>query len=179
MSRHESGSDEDLARLAAGGDPSSLEALIARFRDRLWRLFLRLARGPQEAEDLLQETFVRLLRSHRSFAGHGKFSTWLYAIALNVFRTSLRRRREQGLVEEPPAAAAGPAGRAEQEETVERVRRAVSNLPEPQRTAIVLSRYEGLPYEEIARIEGCSVDVVKQRVRRGLMTLREELKDLQ
>jgi len=180
MARHDHPSDEELLSRAVGGDVEGLDQLLDRHRDRLWRLLLRLTQGPQEAEDLLQETFVRVLRSYRTFAGRGKFGTWLYTVALNVFRSSRRKLRAHVRIsEEPASAATGPAGKAEQSEAAERVRQAIDGLPENQRTAIVLSRYQGLAYEEIAEIERCSVDAVKQRVRRAMIALRRELRDLQ
>ena len=180
MPPHGALSDEELLSRAAGGDSGFLAELLDRHRERIWRLLLRLSRSPQEAEDLLQDTFVRVLGSHRSFAGRAKFLTWLYSVALNVFRSGRRRRRRElrlGPVTGPEPE--GPEGEAERREAEGRVRQAVANLPENQRTAIILSRYEALSYGEIAQIEDCTVDAVKQRVRRAMKHLRQELRDLQ
>ena len=174
--------DQALLRAAAGGDRECLAQLLDRYQGRLWRLLLRLTGGPQEAEDLLQETFVRVLRSYRTFSGHSSFATWMYAIALNVFRSRLRKQRRQTPQPVDLMAVSGtasPETSAEQHEAAEQVRRAVQSLPEQQRSAIILSRYEGMSYEQIAEIFGCSVDAVKQRVRRAMAHLRELLKGLE
>jgi len=182
MPRPEQPSDEVLLGKAAGGDAGSLAELVARHRDRLWRLCLRLERESHEAEDLFQETFVRLIRSYRSFSGRGRFFTWLYAIALNTYR-SRRRSALRGWKFEAEygreKVAEGAAEGAERAEAAELVREAVNSLPEPQRSAIILSRYEGLSYQQIAEIEHCTEDAVKQRVRRAMERLREALKDLE
>ena len=179
MPQREPVSDEDLLRHAAEGNSGILAELVERHGDRLWRLFLRLAASANEADDLLQETFVRLLRSHRTFAGRASPATWLYSVALNVFREWLRKQKsERRLKAVIQAGADGRAAgdRLKQQTRAEAVRKAVEGLAENQRTAMILSRYEGLSYEQIAEVEGCSVDAVKQRVRRAMVRLRRELR---
>lgn len=192
MSPEEPASDERLLQQACRGNKGSLDRLFGRHRDRLWRLLLRLADDRAEAEDLLQETFLRALKGSRSFRGQGKFSTWLYAIALNLVRSKWRRQgrtprevsgdpdalAQAGLGARSRDTANDPSALAERMEASQRVRLAVESLPEPQRVAIVLSRYEGMSYEEISRIEDCSIDAVKQRVRRAMIRLSESLKGL-
>lgn len=138
-----------------------------------------MTRSASDAEDLTQEAFLRVLRRPDLFRG-GKFTSWLYRIALNLARDLGRRKKAVALEREDaaPCALAGPPEQAAQAEAAEMVRRALERLPDAQKTAIVLSRYEGLSYEEIAEIEECSVDAVKQRVRRGLMALSDDLKGL-
>ena len=176
-------SDERNLEACCRGNPKALAQLLERHRDQLWRFLLRVTGNRADAEDMLQETFLRAVRGHEAFRGQGRVSTWLYAIALNLVRSRWRREARRPEPDEvarrlTPVRDEDPAELASRNETAEKVREAVNALPEPQRIALILSRYEGLPYEEIGRIEGCSVDAVKQRVRRGLKKLTEELKDL-
>ncbi|HRU04629.1 MAG TPA: sigma-70 family RNA polymerase sigma factor [Candidatus Brocadiia bacterium] len=172
-------SDEELLNQAAAGHKPSFEKLFARHQGRVGSVLRRLTRNASDAEELTQETFLRVLRGSELFRG-GKFTSWLYRIALNLARDLGRRRKAVTLEREEatPSGRAGPSEQAAQAEEAEMVRRALERLPGPQKTAIILSRYEGLSYEEIAEIEECSVDAVKQRVRRGLMALSEDLKGL-
>ncbi|HIJ65675.1 MAG TPA: RNA polymerase sigma factor [Candidatus Hydrogenedentes bacterium] len=174
--------DVDLLEKAAGGSRDSFAALYAKHRRRLWAFLVRLEENADVVDELIQETFVRALRSAKGFAGKGKVSTWLFSIALNAHRSRLRKRQRFRLFRQrsrPSGTADDPASMAEQADTADRVRQAIGALPENQKSALVLSRYEGLSYEEIAEIESCSVDAVKQRVRRALMRLRKELRELQ
>jgi len=172
-------SDESLLTQAAAGHKSCFDKLFARHQGRVWGVLLRLTRNASDAEELTQETFLRVLRQPGLFRG-GRFSSWLFRIALNLARDLARRKKPARLDHEETAAAgqSDPAEQAAQQEMAERVRLALERLPDPQRTALVLSRYEGLDYAEIADIENCSVDAVKQRVRRGLLALSDELKGL-
>ena len=177
------GSDRRLLEDCCRGDPVALAQLLERHRDRLWRFLVRVTGNRADAEDLLQETFLRAIRGREAFRGAGQVSTWLYAIALNLVRSRWRREARRPEPQEvarrlAPVRPRDPAEQASQNERAERVRKGLDALSEPQRVALILSRYEGLTYEEIGRIEECSVDAVKQRVRRGLKALTEELKDL-
>jgi len=173
MPAPEPDSDEALLRDATGGNVKSFERLYERHRARMWRFLWRATGDAHDTDDLLQETFLRALRAADRFRA-GRFTAWLYAIALNLVRSQRRRRRRHA---EPGPAGAGedPSDQAARNETAERVRDAIAQLPEPQRAAILLSRYEGLSYEEIAEAEGCSVDAVKQRVRRAMIGLSARL----
>lgn len=180
MAPLDSESDEKLLRRAAGGDSESFGALFRRHRRRVWGFLLRATASPEESEELLQEVFLRVLQRPASFR-RGRFATWLYAIALNLVRDRWRRKqvadRERSKAG-PEASGSDPSDQAVRAETAERVREAIERLPEPQRTAILLSRYEGLSYQEIAELEECAVDAIKQRVRRAMVALGEKLKDL-
>ena len=132
------------------------------------------------AEDAAQETFIRAWQHLPRYLPRSPFRNWLYRIATNVARDVLRRERETVDVDSISLVAHndGPEAAMEGQERGERVRAAVLALPPASRAVLVLREYEGLSYREIADIEGCSVDAVKQRVRRGMTYLRKALKGL-
>ena len=176
----EKGEPRDEQSLSAPEPIELLEAAFEKHGHGLWRFVLRLTGSQDEADEVVQETFGRAVKGRASFRG-GNVSTWLYAIALNVVRSRARASRGTTVRLEDETAASREPEPSESAQTAEsglRVRAAIERLPEPQKVAVLLSRFQGLPYEEIAKIEECSVDAVKQRMRRAMERLREDLKDL-
>ncbi len=184
-------SDEDLALAVQAGNTDSLGALVARWEQPLFRFAVRLLDRPEDARDVCQETFLRILRRSERFREGARFSTWMYQIALNLCRDQIRRRRRWKWIslEESPRSResaeplGGPAeGRADDPgralELRER-RRAVSEalgaIPREQREVLILKEYEGLKFREIAEILGCPESTVKSRMYYGLNALRSEL----
>src|SRR5439155_13415111 len=127
----------------------------------LYRFLWRLTSSQEMAAELTQEAFLRALERLGSFDGRAHFSTWLHAIALNVWRDSRRRQARQIEAADEQARTPAVAVDSEQEALarLERheVRRAVERLPEAQRVAILLFFYQGMSYQEIARICDCPV----------------------
>jgi RNA polymerase sigma-70 factor (ECF subfamily) len=133
-----------------------------------------------------QETFLRACRALAGFRGQAKFSSWLYRIALNLCRDWIRRERRAPVVQPPEdvdlielAAAAEPSESIEdlvaRKDLSRLVEKAITLLPEDQRTAIVLKEYRGLTFQEIAELVGCPLSTVKTRLYQGLIVLRREL----
>jgi RNA polymerase sigma-70 factor (ECF subfamily) len=162
------------------GSGEALGALYERWGARLYNYLVRLA-GRDAAEDLVQETFVRVLRSHRSYDPSRGFSGWLYAIATNAARTYLARSVPAGAsvsplvasgalsVTDPPAAPrAGPLSAAQDSERAEMVRAALAKLDPREREVVLLRHYQGLKFAEIARVTNANLSTVKSRMRYAL-----------
>jgi RNA polymerase sigma-70 factor (ECF subfamily) len=182
MGRVSETEEQRLLEACRRGDPEALQQLVDAHYDLLYRFLWRLTASPEAAAELTQEAFVRALERLRSFRGRARFSTWLHAIALNLWKDACRRRpREAGeLLEEAPDAAAAPDGEQEALARLEQheVRRAVERLPEAQRVAILLFYFEGMSHQEIARVCRCPVGTVGTRVFHGLRALRRMLCEL-
>ncbi len=173
-------------------DASAFEQLMCSYQDRLVRLMTHLVGRRDMAEDLAQETFLRVFRSRHRYVPGSKFSTWLYTIAHNVASNALRglsRRREVNLVsresdetggnliEVAALAASGlmPTRQLDKAELCEVVKIAVAALNERQRMAVLLNKFEHLSYEEIADVMGMSPSAVKSLLSRARASLRELL----
>ena len=189
VSRLTSVSDEDLVLAVQGGDTDSLGVLVARWEQPLFRFVYRLLPRRDDAHDVCQETFLRILRRADRFRPGSRFSTWMYQIALNLCRDRARRRRRWGLImadsqafdERSHASAnataqpADPAVEVERAELAAAVRRALDQIPSEQREVLVLKEFEGLKFKEIAEILGCPESTVKSRMYYGLSGLRAVL----
>jgi RNA polymerase sigma-70 factor (ECF subfamily) len=196
MSVPAAASDEDLAARAAAGDEYAFEDLVARYRDRVFRLACRLTGGEGEAADVLQETFLQLYRKLGTFRGESRFGTWLYRIATNaalMHRRARARRPAESLESFLPrfdAAGAHDGTPAELqvvcriEELIDRetlagkARAGIARLPEPYRVAFVLRDLEEVPTAEVAEVLGIEPAAVRQRVHRARLMLRGYLAEL-
>jgi len=160
--------------------------------DAVYRFALRLSGSPDEAEDLVQETFLRAFRSWDQYTRGTKAKSWLFTICRNVFlRRREREKRHVEIVQETVAPSTGgggpvnpmwasvagvdPEGRFFDSIVDEQILEAIAELPEEYRTAVVLSDLEGLPYAEIAETMGVPVGTVKSRLFRGRRRLQEVL----
>jgi RNA polymerase sigma-70 factor (ECF subfamily) len=177
----------DMERLAKGGD-AALNSLMDRHAEKLFHYLVRQLGNAQDAEDLAQESFVRVYQNRARFDPAQKFTTWLYTIATNLGRDRLRYRARHPTVslqtedetESPleshlPAETPGPREQLEQRETAEAVRRALAILPEELRTPLILSEYEGLSHADIAQILRCTSKAVETRLYRARNKLRQTL----
>jgi RNA polymerase sigma-70 factor, ECF subfamily len=178
--------DEELVALSQGGDSESFNQLILRWERPIYALAYRTIGREEEARDVCQETFLRAFRALPRFRGQAKFSSWLYRIALNLCRDWMRRERRAPTIQPPEdvdlmdlAAAAEPSESIEnlvaRRDLTRLVEQAMAQLPEEQRTAIVLKEYHGLTFQEIADVVGCPLSTVKTRLYQGLTVLRREL----
>ena len=176
-------------------DALAYEELVRRFEPRLVRLMRTIGPRADMAEDLAQETFMRVWRARHRYEAGAKFSTWLFTIATNVARNaarSLGRRQEVSEVDAPTspersdspgvlaataleASGLMPTRLAEGTERAEIVQRAVETLGEKQRTALYLSRFEHLSYAEIAESMGLTTKAVKSLLSRARVNLKEIL----
>ena len=173
------------------GDTAAFTELVDKYKQPVVNLAYRMLHDPTEAEDLAQAAFVQVFKSADRYQAAAKFSTWLFTIARNLCLNEIRRRsRHQAESidaahaehEDQPAHqfedkhTASPPERLLQGELVTKVEQALAELPENQRTAVVLCRQEELSYEEIAKVLGCSVSATKSLIHRGRESLKLKLK---
>lgn len=176
-------------------DAGAFEEIVRRYQPRLIRLMQHLAPQTNLAEDLAQETFMRVFRARHSYQPGAKFSTWLFTIAGNVARNAKRtqaRRKEKsesdatsasGDDHEGPTISASaldksgmmPTRQIESDERAKLVRAAVASLSERQRMALILSRFENMSYLEIADTMGMTTKAVKSLLSRARVGLKEAL----
>ncbi len=135
----------------------------------MYRIALRMLDSDADAQDVAQETFVRAWRSLGRFRGDSSVATWLYRIATNQCLSLLAARREHAPLRDEDARVdeRDPAWLVVQRERMDAVSRAVSRLPDDQRSALVLRDYEGLSYAEVAEVLGIGVGAVKSRIHRA------------
>jgi len=179
--------DEELVARATAGDLDSFNQLVTRWERPIYALAYRTLGREEDARDVVQEAFLRAYRGLRGFKGQAKFSSWLYRITLNLCRDWIRKERRAPLIQVPEGtdpvdladAKASPAESVEElvarREMSEAVSRAMAELPEEQRTAIMLKEYQGLTFQEIADLLDCPLSTVKTRLYQGLSVLRRRL----
>ena len=179
--------DEELVARSIGGDADSFNELVQRWERPIYALAYRTIGREDDARDVCQETFLRAFRALPGFRGQAKFSSWLYRIALNLCRDWVRRERRAPLVQVPEGvdpvdladAEASPEPSVEDlvadREMSAAVAKAMAELPEEQRTAIMLKEYHGLTFQEIADQLNCPLSTVKTRLYQGLSVLRRRL----
>ena len=169
-------SDERLMARLAGGDESALPPLLSRWRGPLYGFLVRRA-GEADADDLFQETWLRVVRHGDRFDPERRFSTWLFQIANNLCRDRVRRLavRERHR-QERQAEARGDPGRTRPPplDTTLDMRERVARLPERLREVLVLRYYRDLPEKEIARIVGIPQGTVKSRLHAAVKALRAQ-----
>ncbi|MFQ5917982.1 MAG: RNA polymerase sigma factor [Candidatus Binatia bacterium] len=177
------------------GDEEAFTLLFERFELRIFNYFLRHIGSRSLAEDLLQNTFLKLHRSRKSYQPSAAFSTWIFTIASNLLKDAARvEKRREGIVELEEAReriATGsspleplsmprqqnPEVETGQREIADYVRQAVQSLPLDQREVIILAKYEGFKYEEIAEILNLTPGALKVKAHRAMKTLERVLKD--
>jgi RNA polymerase sigma-70 factor (ECF subfamily) len=175
-----------MERLMAGHD-ASLNDLMERHAPRLFQFLNRMLGNEDDANDLAQETFVRVFRARESFQTSEKFSTWLYTIAANLARNQFRWRSrhpnvsldqapEQSLATILPSNVAAPSEQAIAAERISAVRAAVNQLPENLLEAIVLCEWEEISMAEAAVILETTPKAIESRLFRARKALREQLK---
>jgi RNA polymerase sigma-70 factor (ECF subfamily) len=189
--------ERELVQRLRGGDSAALEALMARYTSRVYRLAFGITQHPADAEEVVQDVFLTLFRKIHSFEGRSALGTWIYRVTMN---TALMKRRSQRPDREVPLESLLPAfrpdGRREgdpasrradwsqtpeaallSEETREILHRAIDALPAPYRAVLVLRDIEGFSTEVAANVVGASVAAVKSRLHRARLAVRERLTD--
>jgi RNA polymerase sigma-70 factor, ECF subfamily len=184
-------SDQELVRRVQAGDQSAFNLLVLKYQHRVLKLIGRFVHDAAEAEDVAQEAFLKAYRALASFRGDSAFYTWLYRIAINTAKNALVSQRRRPVdfdldLQDPDQfdrqaklkEADTPEGVLLTEEIREVVERAMEQLPEDLRTAIVLRELEGLSYEEIAEAMDCPVGTVRSRIFRAREAIDRKLKPL-
>ena len=183
--------DVQLMLDVKAGDEVSFGLLLAKYRSPLINFLYRMVRDAATAEDLAQEVFLRVYRARRQYSPSAKFTTWLFRIATNLALNSVRdnryKRMELSLdapaeVDEAPREVPAREKRIDEymleRDRSEVIRRAIGALPEKQRAAVLLHKYEEMDYSEIAKILECSESALKSLLFRAYETLRVQLAPL-
>jgi RNA polymerase sigma-70 factor (ECF subfamily) len=173
--------DKELMELIQSGDEKAFTELVARYQDRLLNFVGRIVIDQETAEELIQETFLRIYNQKQSYTPEYAVSTWIYTIALNLARSELRKRKLRRflsldfLKEESDVEVAGRStGIGEGLGPI--LAKAIESLPEDYKTAFVLCDIQRLPYQQIAEILRVPVGTVKSRINRARAMLRDKLK---
>ncbi|MCK4302423.1 MAG: sigma-70 family RNA polymerase sigma factor, partial [candidate division Zixibacteria bacterium] len=170
--------DYSLVRAIQNGDMMAFSQLVDRYKGRLMNVIGRMLSSTEEAEDIVQETFVRVYQHRQSFNFQHCFSTWIYTIALNLARNELRKRKKfkfyditdmQGSEAELAVEMKLPS------HLPQALNSAIGGLPEKYRTAFMLRDVQEMSYEEVAKVLAVPLGTVKSRVNRARMMLRDKL----
>ncbi|MCU1336824.1 MAG: polymerase, sigma-24 subunit, subfamily [Bryobacterales bacterium] len=165
----------------SAGQVAQLAVLFERYHRPLFRYFVSMNRDRETAEDLVQDVFFRMLRYRTSYNPAQSFTSWMYQIARNAGVDRLRKRRTEVVDIETFAdrraelvsASPGPEESASRGQDLALLRRALDRLPEDKREILVLSRFQGMKYDDIAAVLGCEVATVKVRVYRAIRALEQ------
>ena len=176
--------DELLLRRAQSGDPEAFEQLIGPLEQLVWRICWHYTGNREAAEDCGQETMIRIWRSLESYRGDCALESWVYRIAANCCMDWLRKKKREKSVSVEPLQEQGfdpadPSPGTEDQVVAEdehrRLREAITQLPDEQREALILTQLEKVPYEEAAQMLGVSEGTIKSRVNRAKARLKEIL----
>jgi RNA polymerase sigma factor (sigma-70 family) len=165
--------DEDLMLQVRNGEADMLGVLFDRYQAPLFNFYAKMTQDRVASEDLVQDVFLRILRYRQTYRPGTPFRTWMYQIARNARLDHVRKLKPETPLASEPAAPASPADPAQQKQETLLLQRALIQLPEDKREILILSRFQELKYEEIARLLGCEAGAVKVRVHRALQQLRE------
>lgn len=182
--------DADLMLRVKQGDVRAFETLVEKYKQPVINLIYRSLPDASEAEDLAQTVFIQVYKSASRYEAAARFSTWLFTIARNLCLNEIRRRSrhpaeslEQQVQDDdaPPrqwedSKAPTPGDHALEAELEQRIQEALADLPETQRTALLLCRNEEMAYEDIAEVLGCSLSATKSLIHRARETLKQRLK---
>ena len=180
--------DAQLMLRLKNGEDQVLNELMGRWQQPLVAFIYRYIGQETEALDLAQETFVRVYETRHRYTVQGKFSTWLFTIAANLSRNYLRWRQRRGdsaskgwdakgaeSAESVQSEEDSPDQAAMRSESISLIKEIVDQLPHDLKTVILLYEYQGLSYEEIASVLGCSIKAVEMKLYRTRKLLRERL----
>lgn len=180
---------EELAARVAEGDEYAFQILVNRHQTSVLNLIYRFMGDRLKSEDLAQETFLQVWRSAKTYQRKSKFTTWLYRICTNLCLNEIKSARRkkwlqffkntpdskqpenEDLLDESP----NPEGLLLARERKQQIINVLQSLPENQRIALILKRYDDLSYEEISRVLGCSIPAVESLLVRAKRTLQKKL----
>jgi RNA polymerase sigma-70 factor, ECF subfamily len=181
---------EELVSRVAEGDDYAFQILVNRHQTSVYNLIYRFIGDRSKSEDLAQETFFQVWRAAKSYQRKSKFTTWLYRICVNLCLNeikSVRRKKWLQFFQNPPDSkqpedkslldeSPNPEDLLLARERNQQITNALQALPENQRIAMILKRYDDLSYEEISRVLGCSISSVESLLVRAKRTLQKNLK---
>ena len=185
--------DQTLVRPCQHGDPEAMSCLIVKYQDRIYNTILKICSNRDDAAELTQDTFVKVLESIHTFRGKSSFYTWLFRVAVNLTLNHCRRRfklspvsldaTNENLEKQRERLASiladseknDPSRIAQQKELLQRVIDSIGQLQEEHRTVLVLRDIEQMSYEEIAQVLDIELGTVKSRLSRARTALRDLL----
>lgn len=178
--------DEVLVKKSQSGELAAFGELVQRYQERIYNLSLRMLGTYEDARDASQETFVKAFRCLPGFNFQSSFATWLYKVSTNVCLDIIRRRSREQLHNLPPGeentrgdslrdSRPGPEEMCLKREKINELKRAVADLPDGYRVALVLHHYQGLSYRQVAEVMELPEKTVATRIHRAKTMLREKL----
>ena len=182
-------SDEELIRRFQAGDETAFEEIVNRYKNRLMNFAYRFVLDREEAEDIVQDTFLKVYQNRYAYKEIAKFSTWIYTITANLAKTILRKRRNRKLFffsrlgpedkdMDFPSNEPDTQSKIEGKFDEQTIQKAIIKLPEHFRTAIILRDIQELSYEEISNIINAPLGTVKSRINRARLKLQEDLQEM-
>lgn len=177
---------DSIIKSCQEGDQAAFEELIRLTHASVYSLSLRIVGNPEDAAEVTQDVYIKLLRVIKQFRGEAKFSTWLYRVTSNVAITLLRKRNRRNVEVRmepedwhliPAAASADPSVTAEQRSLRKRLDAAIASLPDDYRTVVVMKDVYGLGFEEIAKQLSIQEGTARVRLFRARQKLRNMLQD--
>jgi RNA polymerase sigma-70 factor (ECF subfamily) len=183
--------DEDLIVRVQEGDRRAFDEIVARYKGRLYSFILRMVKNPTTADELTQETLIRVFVHAEKYREIARFSTWIFTIATNLVRNTMRKRSrrprllsfnpvpdEDEAIIDPPDPNADPSRGVEGEELGELIALATSKIPEKYRIPFLLREVEELTYEEIQQVTGLKLGTVRSRINRARNKFRQLIKPM-
>ncbi len=183
MERMEPRSDLELVHEVRNGNRRAFTELMRRYQQRVYWSARRIVGSHEEADDVVQEAFIKAYVSLGEFRGDSSFFTWLYRIAINLSLNAVRKRqvisylRESEIINKLLPSGDDPSRAVEEKELNSRLEEAVRALPERQKAVFVLRYFDGMPYEEISGILKTSIGGLKANYFHALRKVQEALKD--
>jgi len=180
--------DEELIARFQGGDEQAYVELVNRYRNRLMTFVYRFVNDFEQAEDIVQDTLLKVYTHRHFYKEIAKFSTWIYTIAGNLAKTELRKRKRRKVtnlsqmtredrVYEIPADDTDTGDRIQGQYAEQQLQKAIQSLPLHFRTVVILRDLQELSYEEISNIVDVPLGTVKSRINRARLQLQKALKD--
>jgi len=171
--------DEDLMLEVRNGAGETLGVLFDRYHTPLYNFYSKLTGDRTLSEDLVQEVFLRILKYRQSYQPGTPFRAWIYQIARNARVDHYRKSPKHITFEPEMMPPVMPKDSAQHSEEAELLHRALMQMPEEKREILILSRFQELKYDEIARLLGCELGTVKTRIHRAIQELRQTFHQLE
>lgn len=171
--------DEELMLEVRNGTGETLGVLFDRYQAPLYNFYAKLTGDRTLSEDLVQEVFLRILKYRQSYQPGTPFRAWIYQIARNARVDHYRKTPKHITFDPEMAPPVHPKDAAQENQESELLQRALTQLPEEKREILLLSRFQELKYEEIARLLGCELGTVKTRIYRAVQELRQVFRELE
>ncbi len=178
--------DKELVTKIKNGDQNALKQLFEQYQHLVYNICYRMTGNQEEAEDITQDVFIKIFHAIGKFRGEAKFSSWIYRIAVNTCLKRERRKKLESWISleflfqekeqfQPESPEESPDQQIEIAEKEQIVQKAIQSIPERQKTALILFRYENLSYEEIAAIMKISLSAVEALLHRAKDNLSQKL----